>query len=161
MKKPTLQHNKRFRQGVFTPKNPDKFHNKGQGIIYRSGLELRYLNYFDMNPNVLFVASEEFSIDYISLGDLDEKGRPKRKRYFPDFLIKVKKSNGEIQTFVIEIKPKSQTIPPPKQKNTAKYAERLLEWQKNKDKWKAATLFCESRGLKFEIMTEETIKIRK
>ena len=35
-------------------------------IIYRSSWELRVMNYFDRNPNILQWASEEFSIPYRS-----------------------------------------------------------------------------------------------
>lgn len=157
MKKPALTKNKRYRQGIFTPENPEKFYIKDGPIIYRSGLELRYLNFFDRNPNVLFVASEEITVEYLSKVDMDNFGRPKKRRYFPDFVIKVRQQSGEVQTFFIEIKPKNQTVKPTRGRNLQ---NRLIEYQRNLDKWEAATKFCKSKGIKFEIMTEETIKSR-
>ena len=34
--------NKKFKQGIYKPKNPDKFWGKDGYAIYRSGLELNY-----------------------------------------------------------------------------------------------------------------------
>ena len=41
-------------------------------------------------------------------------------RYFPDFIIKVKESTGQIKTYVIEVKPKRQTMEPKKKSRVTK-----------------------------------------
>ena len=59
-------------------------------------------------------ASEEFCIPYIS--PLDNK----RHRYYPDFLIQVKEADGKLKKYVIEIKPKKQTVEPKKRSRVTK-----------------------------------------
>ena len=72
--------------------------------------ERRLMKYCDENPDVLSWSSEELVIPYLS--PIDRK----LHRYFPDFLIKVKRGE-KTQTIVIEVKPKKETKPPKKKKN--------------------------------------------
>ena len=46
----------KWRQGVFIPKNSEKF--IGSKAIYRSGLELRFFRFCDDNVNVIKWGSE-------------------------------------------------------------------------------------------------------
>ena len=63
--------------------------------------------YCDKNRSVLEWGSEEIAISYRSIDN-----RP--HRYYPDFYMKVRKSDGSYQKFVVEIKPKKQTRKPKK-----------------------------------------------
>jgi hypothetical protein len=82
-------------------------------------------------------------------------------RYFPDFIIKVKESNGSIKKYVIEIKPKRQTAPPPKpQRQTKKYLYEAYEYAKNQAKWEAAKEWCADRGYEFKVLTENELGIK-
>ena len=100
-------------KGRFVPKAPEKYKGDPTRIIYRSLWELKLMKYLDSHNDVLYWASEEFSIPYRSPID----GR--MHRYFMD--VKVKFKNGK--TILVEIKPESQTQPPkqPKRKSQKTY----------------------------------------
>ena len=93
--------NKKFKQGIYKPKNPDKFWGKDGYAIYRSGLELNYFRILDANPNVLKWGSEEVVVPYIFEG--------KQHNYFIDIFV-IFKSGEEIKKFIIELKPYKQTV---------------------------------------------------
>lgn len=52
-------------QGIFTPKNPEKYIGKHLPK-YRSGWELTFMTFCDSNKNVTNWASESMSIPYRS-----------------------------------------------------------------------------------------------
>ena len=70
--------------GKFRPRNPKKYRGDSSKIVYRSSWEARCMNYFDLNDNILWWASEEVIVPYRD--PLTNKAR----RYFPDFIIKIK-----------------------------------------------------------------------
>jgi hypothetical protein len=79
-------------------------------------------------------------------------------RYFPDYLIKVKEQSGKIKTYVIEVKPKKQTVPPQKKSRVTKtYLNECRTYAVNQAKWKAAEEWCADRLLEFKIITEEDL----
>ena len=85
----------------------------------------------------------------------------KLHRYFPDFLIKVKESNGKIKTYVIEVKPKKQTKPPKKTSRVTKsYIYELTTYAINQAKWKAAQEYCLDRRIEFKLITEDELGIK-
>ena len=96
----------------YYPSYPNKYKGDSTNIICRSTWERKFCRWCDLNESILEWGSEEFYIPYIS--PLDNRVH----RYFPDFIIKVKESTGQIKTYVIEVKPKKQTRPPktPKRK---------------------------------------------
>lgn len=110
--------------------------------------------YIDAHPGVLEWSSEEFCIPYISPLD----GRV--HRYFPDFWIKQKNKDGDVETLVVEIKPKKQTQPPAVQKRkTKQYINEVMTWGVNSAKWQAAEEFCLKRSWKFRVFTEQHLGI--
>lgn len=110
--------------------------------------------YCDKNENILEWGSEEIALPYRSPLD----GRI--HRYFPDFYIKVKESNGHIKKYLVEIKPKKQTVEPKVQKRKTKsYIYEVTEWVRNQAKWKAAQSFCEDRQWEFKVITEDELGI--
>ena len=72
------------------------------------------MKYLDENPHILQWASEELFVPYKS--PLDGKWH----RYFPDFIIRMKDKDGKISTKMIEIKPRSQSVPPTVKTNGSK-----------------------------------------
>jgi len=113
------------------------------------------MKYCDTNENILEWGSEEIALPYRS--PLDNKIH----RYFPDFYIKVRENDGRIQKYIIEVKPKKQTIEPKVQKKKTKgYIYEVTEWVRNQAKWKVAQEFCEDRQWKFKIITEDELGIK-
>jgi hypothetical protein len=142
-------------KGKYKPSFPEKYNGDPTNIIYRSLWERKFCVYCDLNENILSWSSEEKAIAYRSPID------GKIHRYFPDFLIKVKESNGTIKKYMIEIKPKKQTLPPQKpQRQTKKYISEVYEYAKNQAKWEAAKEWCEERGYEFKVITEQELGIK-
>jgi len=112
------------------------------------------MRYCDLNENILEWGSEEIALPYRS--PIDNRIH----RYFPDFYIKVKESNGSIKKYLIEIKPKKQTIEPQvKKRKTKGYIYEVYEYAKNQAKWKAAEEFCKDRQWEFKVLTEDELGI--
>ena len=145
----------KYYQGFFHPKNPEKYKGNSNNIIYRSSWELKFMKWCDLNENILEYGSEEFWIPYRSPVD----GRV--HKYFPDFIIKVKEQTGQIKTYVVEVKPKKQTIEPkvPKRK-TKSYLYEMKTYVVNQAKWKAAKEFCDDRLIEFKVITEDHLGIK-
>jgi hypothetical protein len=97
-------------KGRFSPKNPKKYKGDPTNIIWRSLWEKKVMQQLDDNPNVLEWSSEETIVLYF------DPVQNKRRRYFPDFIVKIKRIDGTIHTMMLEVKPKSQTIEPKVQK---------------------------------------------
>jgi hypothetical protein len=137
-------------KGKYSPKNPKKYKGDFTNIIYRSSWERKFMVYCDSNNNVLEWGSEEVIIPYVSPID----GRV--HRYFPDFYVKVKQSDGSVKRLIIEVKPKSQCSPPKQPKRKTKhFLNEVMTWGVNEAKWKAAIKFCKDRGMEFKILTED------
>jgi hypothetical protein len=142
-------------KGKYQPNNPKKYKGDPTNIIYRSLWERTFMRYCDLNENILEWGSEEIALPYIS--PLDNRVH----KYFPDFYIKVKENGGKIKKYIIEIKPKKQTVEPQvKKKITRGYLYEVTEWAKNQAKWKAAKEFCEDRQWEFKILTENDLGIK-
>jgi hydroxymethylpyrimidine pyrophosphatase-like HAD family hydrolase len=129
----------KFKQGVFYPKNPDKFkqpidetmNSTNGGMVYRSSWELAFAKYLDQSDNVIMWSSEPFAIKYLHPND------NKLHRYYIDFVFKDKENNK----FLIEIKPKSQSNNPI-----------------NQAKWKSAKQYAEKINATFLVITEKELK---
>lgn len=108
----------------------------------------------DKNENVLEWGSEEIVIPYISPVD------NRVHRYFPDFYVRARTRSGGIEKYIIEVKPKSQTKPPTKQKRiTRRFITEVKTYAVNEAKWKAAREYCADRRMEFLILTEVELKI--
>lgn len=148
----------RFRQGIFKPKHPEKYIGQ-QPIRFLSSLELKFLLFCDNNSNILEYASEGVIIPY--LNPLDGKYH----RYFTDAIIAIKEGD-QIKKYLIEIKPKKQTLPPefrPKQRESTKVYE-TKQWIQNQAKWNAAKKWCIQKSgnnpkdlISFQLLTEENL----
>jgi hypothetical protein len=137
-------------KGIYRPTNPKKYAGDPNNIVYRSNWERRFMRYCDLNDDIIYWASEEIVIPYIS--PLDNRVH----RYFPDFIIKTKHN----KKFMIEIKPAKYTKPPkaPKKKTKA-FMRESVEFIRNMAKWKAAQKYCEDNNLEFKVFTEKELGI--
>ncbi len=145
---------KKYKQGFFRPINPKKYRGDVNNIVYRSSWELKLLSFLDINPNVIEYSSEEIIIPYISPKD------NRYHKYYPDMLVKIKNIQGKIETVLIEIKPFAQTIPPVKKTRITKtFITEVLTYAINQAKFEAAQKYCDTKGWKFQIMTEKELGI--
>jgi hypothetical protein len=140
-------------KGKFTPQNPKKYNGNPDNIIYRSSWELRCMKWFDDNPNIIWWSSEELAIPYYSPVD------KRMHRYFPDFIIKVKRKDDTIMTYVVEVKPEAQTKKPTQKRKTKNFLRESITYVVNQMKWKAADEFCHAHGWQFKIVTEKDLGI--
>ena len=142
-------------KGLFKPQNLAKYMGDPTKIVFRSSWELKFMSYLDQHTDVIYWQSEELFIPYKSPVD----GR--YHRYFPDFLVKKKESDGVIKTAIIEIKPEKQTKPPKHPgKVTKRYINEVYTWGVNDSKWKAAREYCADRKWSFYIFTEKELGIK-
>ena len=139
-------------KGRFHPKNPNKY--KGSMLIeFRSSWELAFMNYLDNNDEVIQWSSEEKAIWYY------DPVSKKNRRYFPDFIIKYRRSDGIVVEEVVEIKPQRQVDGPPTnpKRKTQAWAKACMTYAINQAKWRAAREWCEDRGMNFRLLTENDV----
>lgn len=105
--------------------------------------------FLDKRPDVISWSNEELIIPYRSPLD----GR--LHRYFPDFVFKVRRSNGAIEQYIVEIKPHKETIQPArKSRITKRYLTEVAKYAVNHAKWEACRAYCDKHGYKFMTVTE-------
>ena len=144
---------KKWRQGIFVPKNQDKF--IGTKATYRSGLELKFFRFCDNSPNVLKWGSENVIIPYRS--PLDNRAH----KYYVDNLVIIKEDD-QIKKYLVEIKPYNQTKKPQtkyRKKSHLIYEQRAFIT--NQAKWHAARDYCKKCGYTFIIITEKELYFKK
>jgi hypothetical protein len=141
-------------KGVFTPINPSKYRGDYKNIVYRSSWEKKVMIWLDNKPDVISWSSEEIVVPYKSPVD------GKFHRYFVDFYVQIKTTNGQLKSFLWEVKPKKQAMEPAKKKRiTKQYINEVVTWSVNQAKWAAATEFCKDRGWEFKILTEDHLNL--
>lgn len=99
---------------------------------YRSGWELQYMQFLDLDPTVFEWSYETSSITYIS-----NKSTGRTRKYIPDFQVKYLDGRQEL----VEIKPK-----------------RKLSGLLVQKKITAAKEWCEAHQIAFKIITEVELK---
>jgi hypothetical protein len=142
-------------KGKYQLKNPSKYRGNPTLVIYRSLWERSYMKKLDLNENILEWSSEEIALPYKS--PLDNRIH----KYYPDFYVKERLSDGTIKKYIVEIKPKKQTLEPkvPKRK-TKGYLYEVMEYAKNQSKWNSAREYCKDHGYEFKILTEDDLNIK-
>lgn len=141
-------------KGKYKVKNPAKYRGDYNNVIYRSSWELKLMNWCDSTPAVLEWGSEVAVIPYVSPVD------NRVHRYFVDFYMKIQDKNGNIEKYLVEVKPKKFTKEPVKPKRVTKnFIEEVYTYGVNQAKWKAAREFCEDRRWKFVVLTEDELKV--
>ena len=140
--------------GKYRPSNPRKYKGDPTNVIYRSLWERKFMQWCDLNSNIMEWGSEEFFIPYRSPVD------KRVHRYFPDFYVKCRTTNGTTAKYVIEVKPLKQTSPPEKKKRvTKKYLTEVTRYAINEAKWMAAKKYCNQRNMVFKILTEKELRV--
>jgi len=140
-------------KGWFRPKNPKKYKGDAGNIVYRSSWERKVMNWLDENPNVIWWASEELPIKYISPVD------NKVHRYYPDFIVRIRQKAGQETTLVLEVKPDAQTRMPTQKRRTKRFIQEAATFAVNQEKWRAADKFCQEQGWQFKVITEKHLGI--
>jgi len=111
---------------------------------------------FDEDPRVIQWSSEELIVPYRSPKD------GMVHRYFPDFVIVVKSSDGSNKVRMIEVKPAKKLVQPiPKKRVTAKFMKEYLEYEVIQSKKRAAEAFCADRGWEYAFITENDLFPKK
>ena len=144
-----------FHKRIYKPINPQKYTGDPTNVIMRSSWETKFAIWCDKNPAVLKWSSEETIIPYVS--PVDNRSH----RYFVDFKIQIKNKDGEVKTYLVEIKPDSQTRPPKApSRRTKQYLTEVMTWGVNEAKWKAAERYAKDRGWEFIVLTEHHLGIK-
>ena len=123
-------------------------------VIFRSSWERKYMIWCDNTSSVIYWQSEETIVPYRCATD------NKWHRYYLDFRIQVKNKEGNLKTYLVEIKPLMQTLPPKYPgKQTKRYLNESLTFMKNQSKWDAAKAYARDRGWEFVVLTEKHLGI--
>lgn len=147
---------KKYRQGIYKPL-PGGGYLGTKHPRYLSSWELKFFRWCDHNPSVVKWGSETIKILYVSPVD------GKMHRYLVDNIIHLKTSSGRVDKYIVEIKPKKQTLPP-KPHGNKKRSTMLYEhytYQTNVAKWQAAQHWARKHGFKFLILTEDHLFSKK
>lgn len=136
----------KFAQGVYTPKNPEKYIGKGK-INYRSGWEFTVMTFFDNNTSILQWASESIRIPY------RHPFTNKTTIYVPDFFIMYQDKSGLKKAELIEVKPLKQTTLQEAGRSRSAQVAAII----NKFKWEAASAWAKKMGIQFRVITERDI----
>lgn len=154
-KKPNMS--RKFRQGQFKPKFPDKYIGDVDNIYFRSSWELKFMNWADSKKEVTAWGSEIITIPYQIQENKDGQLITKERKYYPDFYLEI----GD-KRYVIEVKPIAQTQPPKKPKKESvkslnNYYRAIKAYKKNLHKWKFAKEWCERQNIEFQLVTEKNL----
>ena len=143
-----------FHKRFFKPVFPEKYSGDPTNIIMRSSWESQFANWCDKNPSVVKWKSEETVVPYRCPTD------GKIHRYFVDFYIQVRQAGGQLKTYLVEVKPHKQTLPPEYPgRQTKRYLTESLTFMKNQAKWQAAREYAKDRGWEFKVLTEDDLKV--
>jgi|APGre2960657373_1045057.scaffolds.fasta_scaffold03491_5 hypothetical protein len=137
---------RRFAQGRFSLKNPDKYMGT-KDPLYRSSWEFAFMKFCDESAAIAKWASEAVRIPYRN---------PLTGRYtiyVPDFFINYVDKGGQQHAEIVEIKPQNQSLKEKVGKNLNNQASYIL----NRAKWEAATVWCRQKGLRFRVINETDI----
>ena len=147
----------RSHKGKYSPRNPGKYRGDHTMIEYRSSWERMFMKWCDLREEVLKWSSEEMCIWYMD--PISKKNR----RYFPDFIIQVKDSDGLIRTEMIEVKPYKQMVGPDRNpaRKTKAWIYEVKTYATNMAKWEAAKKYCKKKGWSFRIITEYDLGLKK
>lgn len=139
----------KYQQGKYKPHNPQKYKGDPSNIVYRSSWELSVCQFFDMHPSVIEWSSESTIVGYVS--PVDNRGH----RYYIDFSVKMKDREGNIKSFLIEVKPEHEIYPPErKNKKQNRFINEVLTFGINQAKWKAAIKHARKKGQEFVVLTK-------
>jgi hypothetical protein len=129
----------KYTQGIYPHENTKKFFGQ-LPIVFRSSLELAFINRLEQDDNVAGWSSEHIIIPYIINKEVH--------KYHTDFTVILK----DKRKYLIEIKPLSFV---PLNESAIR---RSPEMYKNACKWKAALEWAKQNGYIFKVVTEDGVK---
>lgn len=148
--KPRVGRKSHFKQGYYDVRKSSKYYGEIP-VIYRSGLEFKFMTWCEHSPRVKRWTSEPTGINYTC----PETGR--QRKYYIDFIVEF--VSGE--RFLVEVKPYSQMKDAEMFSKEAKRRQQLPRIDKsnataakNDAKWKYAKKWAQQRDMKFTIITE-------
>lgn len=137
---------RRFASGKYQIQNPEKY--VGNKLpTYRSSWEYTFMRTCDTHPAIQKWASEAISIPYRC------PLTGKQTVYIPDFFIQYIDRDGRINTELVEVKPRNQTM----KEHVGRNKNNQIEYARNMAKWQAATLWCKKQGIKFRVINEQDL----
>lgn len=137
---------KKFAQGKFNLKNPEKYIGLGTPT-YRSSWEWAVMNMCDNNPSILRWASESVKIPY------RDPLTGKYTVYVPDFFVNYNDKNGKMHAELWEVKPASHAI----KENVGKNKYNQAHYIRNMAKWEAARAWCKQQNILFRVISENEL----
>lgn len=143
---------KRKNESVYVVQNWEKYKGK-QNPIIRSKWERMFAQWLDFNQNILQWSSESHAIPYY------DPVRQKQRRYYPDFYMKIIDGNKKSSEWIVELKPKHETLPTKinKRKSLKTISTQKATYATNMAKFKAASEYCKKMNMKFKILTEDKL----
>ena len=164
--------NSKYNSGNYIPVNKDKVirFNKDGGVYYRSGWERIIMKYLDAKPEIIKWGAECISIPYQMQHFENGMSVIKNHTYYSDFYYEIK-SGDNIDCVVVEVKPKKEynmaialkegklSVPDAggvKKLKNFEYDVKMA--YKNLNKWETIIKFCNKKGYKFIIITEDHLK---
>ena len=145
--------NPKFRQGYYKCANPKKYIGSGP-IVYRSGLELKFMLWCDKTPTIQRWSSESVIIPYY------DPVKKCQRKYYVDNYVEILEGD-KLKKYLVEIKPHKQTMEPKsgKGKRKSSLLFEQMQWITNSQgKWPACKAFAKSHGMEFIIITENELK---
>jgi len=139
----------------YIPKFSEKYSGKSLPVC-RSEWEYKFMKWCDMNVSIIKWASEPIAIEYY------DPVRQKNRRYYPDFLLRIKDKDGKETNMLVEIKPYKETIPPVRTKGKSEKTmlHEATTYMTNVAKWKAAISHCKKYNMGFKLLTEKDLFIK-
>jgi hypothetical protein len=134
----------------YIPVFPEKYIGNPTNIIMRSSWETKFAIWCDKNPQILKWSSEETIVPYVS--PIDKKTH----RYFIDFMI----HTANNKTYLVEIKPYNQTIPPTGKRKTQRFLQESTTYLVNQAKWEYAKRYANARNWEFIVITEYELGLK-
>ena len=146
-----LKKNPKYKQGFYNPINPKKYIGK-LPIVYRSGLELKFMLWCDKTDTIQKWSSESIVIPYY------DSFRKKKRNYYVDNYVEILEGTV-LKKYLVEVKPYKQTLEPKitKGKRKANILYEQLQYKNNQDKWLFAKEFAKKHGAEFIIITEKEL----
>ena len=141
----------KIQQGYYNCKHPYKYVGDLTSIVYRSSWEFKFLRWCDNTESVLKFSSEPIHIPYLS--PIDKRVH----EYFVDFWVEMKDADGNVNRWLIEIKPERHIVmpEPPKVQTTKSLANHISQVKRvltNLAKFQAARNFCKMQNMKFGVL---------
>lgn len=135
----------KYAQGIYTINNPEKYVGTKPPFA-RSSWEFAFMRMCDNHPSITKWSSESVKIPYFN------PITNKYANYVPDFLMEYVDKNGKLHVELIEVKPSTQST-----LEEAKSKRDRTSAMLNAAKWTAAQEWCQRKGVRFRVITENDI----